>query len=215
MLELQHISVQCVLKRSLKRLPKGNKMNRFLCFLCVLLLAMLAMPALSMADNITYTVDQAIGSSYVAGTITTDGTIGILSTANIVGWNLSMTGTETGSFSSTYPLTPGRNPVTVDGNYLTADSTGLFFNFSSPTFGEFYFDNSAYPILQIVNWSTGQILAGNETETLPQLISSTTVAMSGNQMIASAPVVATPEPGTAGLMLFGVAALLALRKLAG
>ena len=41
--------------------------------------------------NITYNVNLTFGSAgSMVGTITTDGTIGVLSTSNIVSWNLTL-----------------------------------------------------------------------------------------------------------------------------
>ena len=44
-----------------------------------------------MADDITYTVNQSLLPGAISGTITTDGTLGTLGIADVVGWNLTST----------------------------------------------------------------------------------------------------------------------------
>jgi hypothetical protein len=180
-------------------------------FLCAVLFALLLLPAVVMADNITYTVNQTVtggGSVNMAGTITTDGTQGTLVLANILSWDLSLTGDVTGAVQSSLP-----GSITLAGDALTADSTGLFFNYSGinslllfqtnlPSGGFQQAEWTQITGIDIVNGGTTPIYIYSEAET-------------GNQMIASAPpAVATPEPGSLVLIVAGLAALLALRKLA-
>ena len=46
------------------------------------------------ADDATYAVNLIFGSGSMVGTITTDGTDGVLNTSDIVSWNLTVTGLE-------------------------------------------------------------------------------------------------------------------------
>ena len=88
---------------------------------------------------ITYNVNISFGASgSMVGTITTDGTQGVLSVANIVGWSLTLT--DYGTNSTT--LTPG-NSAFSSGNYdtggqsngaLSATPTGLTFTYSNAGF---------------------------------------------------------------------------------
>ena len=65
------------------------------------------------------------GTGTATGSITTDGTLGVLATANITDWNILV---QDGAFSFT--LAPGSSQfMFVSGTKLTATSTGLFFNF--------------------------------------------------------------------------------------
>ncbi len=86
-------------------------------------------------NNITYNVNLTFGSGSAVGTITTDGTIGVLTPSNIVNWNLTLNdGTKTGV------LTPSN--TTVSGSGLSATSTNLLFDYS--TWGtQFGFSSSA------------------------------------------------------------------------
>jgi hypothetical protein len=70
-------------------------------------------------------------SDTVAGTITTDGTIGILQSNNILGWSLQLNDNLRPADDVT--LTPANSGIWIDtGNGLTASSTGLSFDFSLP-----------------------------------------------------------------------------------
>ena len=42
------------------------------------------------AAPITYNVNQTIGAGSVVGTVETDGTLGVLGTANFIAWNLAL-----------------------------------------------------------------------------------------------------------------------------
>jgi len=67
------------------------------------------------ASNITYNVNLTFGSAgSMVGTITTDGTIGVLNTSNIVSWSLTLADSATNSTL----LTPG-NSAFSSGNYNT------------------------------------------------------------------------------------------------
>jgi hypothetical protein len=100
-------------------------------------LASLAMASTSAYAAVTFNVNIPGGmSDYVTGTITTDGTIGDLTTANITGWNL----TVFGSNAVTTTLVSGNGTaLRVGGNALEATATELLFDFSDT--------NSAYLIV--------------------------------------------------------------------
>jgi hypothetical protein len=79
----------------------------------------------SNADAIIYNVDQTIGAGSVIGDIQTDGTTGILDSANIIGWNLELNGV-----GASLNLT-NSNSVVFDGGFdVTATATNLLFNYS-------------------------------------------------------------------------------------
>jgi hypothetical protein len=103
--------------------------------------------------NIIYTVNETITgplngvagnptqTDSVVGTVVTDGTIGILHTANIVGWDLNLNDLTNPQYS--YDLKTSNSLISVDtGNVLSANATDLFFNFSGT--GAFAFQAS-YP----------------------------------------------------------------------
>jgi hypothetical protein len=89
--------------------------------------------------DIIYDVNLAVAIGSATGSITTDGVIGVLSTADITGWNLTLNdGTRTHLLQG-----PSLNSsVAVRGSHLTASATGLFFNFSGSDEGDVIFDDS-------------------------------------------------------------------------
>jgi PEP-CTERM motif len=88
---------------------------------------------------VTYAVNRTITSAFdsgnplqsdsVVGTITTDGTIGVLHTANILSWDLNLI--DHLNAANNYELTPSNSGIPVDsGSVLLANATGLYFDFS-------------------------------------------------------------------------------------
>jgi PEP-CTERM motif len=68
-------------------------------------------------------------SDTVSGSITTDGTLGILQSSNILSWNLDITDNLNAAYDVV--LTPSNSGIVEDiGNGLTASATGLSFDFS-------------------------------------------------------------------------------------
>jgi hypothetical protein len=99
-------------------------------------------------STIVYNVNLAIGAGGVAGTITTDGTVGLLGTSNILAWNLTVTGNGGVTFdlvsgNGASGVEVGNNTSVFDPNIgnadLTADATNIYFNFSGTDGGYFGF----------------------------------------------------------------------------
>jgi hypothetical protein len=79
------------------------------------------------ANATTYNVNQMFGGGGVAGTIDTDGTLGVIGTGNVTGWSLNLT-----DLSGSFLLTGGVNSqVLISGSAFTATATNLLFNFSA------------------------------------------------------------------------------------
>lgn len=92
-----------------------------------LLSLLLSVASLCNAASITYYIDQTVGAGGVTGDIVTDGTLGVLGTANILEWNLSPSdGTLTGADFGPNALAS----QSVLGSDLSATATQLSFNFS-------------------------------------------------------------------------------------
>ncbi len=84
------------------------------------------------------TVNDTVGAGTVTGTITTDGTLGILHTANIIDWDLVLKN----GFGTTLDLTGPSAAAPVEGadvvgSDLTASAQSLSFNFSATDGGFF------------------------------------------------------------------------------
>jgi hypothetical protein len=91
----------------------------------------LGVAALCGAANITYNVSLFIGNGSVAGTITTDGTIGVLSRSNFVSWNLGMTDGSFSDGNNGFVTLTNSNSVLTYGGSVTATAGQLTFNFNT------------------------------------------------------------------------------------
>ncbi len=164
-----------------------------------------------MKASIVYSVNTTITNSdptgnplqsdTVSGSITTDGTIGVIVTADVLSWNLNLI--DNLHSANDYQLTPADSSLFEDiGSGLTATATGLFFNYSDGG-AEFLIQHSYGSGYNYFCFSAtgGSCLAG---ETIaPQYVYSDGVVATG----AAAPVGnqplsgAAPEP--ASMLLLG------------
>ncbi|NKB58712.1 MAG: PEP-CTERM sorting domain-containing protein [Alphaproteobacteria bacterium] len=89
------------------------------------------------AQAILYNVDQTIGIGGVTGTISTDGTIGILGNGNISDWNLVLDdGVSTFNLLGDGSGGDNSNVLVIGGNF-SATATDLLFNFDGAGFALF------------------------------------------------------------------------------
>ena len=88
------------------------------------------------ATSAAYNVNLAVGTDTVVGQIVTDGTIGVLGPANILSWNLTLTGT---GVTTNLTSTGGESGFVLAGSDLTATANNLFFNYSGTDSGDFVF----------------------------------------------------------------------------
>ena len=88
-------------------------------------LSIAGLTAAASAAPLTYNVARTIGAGSVAGIITTDGTFGVLATANVTAWSLTLND-GIGSFA----ITEGNSQFAIVGSGLTADVDSMDFNFS-------------------------------------------------------------------------------------
>jgi hypothetical protein len=202
--------------------------------IAALLLGMLT-ATLVQAAPATYTVNETITgplngtpgnptqTDSVIGTITTDGTLGILHAGNIVSWSLDLLDVTNPSFS--YDLTTSNSLISVDtGSVLSADATGLFFNFSGT--GSFAFQANSpgafsgyhYWCLS-ENWfgcldgnsiAPDNVYAGAAGDDLV-VAAAGTQGQVGNAPLDQGPVPAVPEPSIYALLALGLG-LVASRK---
>jgi hypothetical protein len=205
-----------------------NEVRWFGRFLVIAFITATLSSSIARAD-IMYAVDTTIVSAdptgnplqsdTVDGSITTDGTIGVLAQADILSWNLNLI--DNLNSANDVDLTNANSAIVVfSGNNLTATATGLFFNYSGTgQFGiqedGFFFSGEHY-----FCFSTGSVdcLAG-ETITpgdvfLDGVVATGAAAPVGTQPLG--PTTSTPEPSSVislATMLAGVAFL--ARKRAG
>ena len=150
--------------------------------------------------NITYNVNLTFGSQGSAvGTITTDGTLGALTTSNIVSWNLTLADSPTNSTL----LTPG-NSAFSSGNYntggqpnndFTATSTTLTMTYSN---GGFWSVSGASGQFCMTDWSNcfGPIAYGTWSINGDSAYSDSSVGAGSSQIIGTGGTVATPVTST-------------------
>lgn len=169
------------------------------------------------ASEITYYVNLAIGAGSATGDIVTDGTIGTLSTSDIVSWNLLVN-----DGASAYDMIPSDSSVGFTNGSPTATATQLLFTFTDPdnpnlVTGLIYFE-AFTPAFDIITLCfEGSSGCGYVTTYEPEISISgynvinnsrveQYVPISGTDVIASASAAAaTPEPSSFILLLAGLA----------
>ncbi len=147
----------------------------------ILLSAAMVSPSLLRADNITYNIDQTVGAGSVTGTITTDGTIGVLNTGGVIDGPVGFAGNIVAvnlvlsDGTNTEPLSGGI--FSSVGSDLIASATDLTFDFGAPDAGGFalysgyaFYDQLCYSAacggISIYNVDLdGQTVATSETGT--------------------------------------------------
>jgi hypothetical protein len=147
----------------------------------------------------------------VLGTITTDGTLGVLSAGNILSWNLELI--DHLNASKNFLLTPSNSEVVhVFGNALTATATDLSFDFSQAG-AEFLIQgdnrgNSFHAISSGYNYfcfsaTGGWCLAGESI--VPDYYATDGVIVTASGIQPLDPVhSAVPEPATISLLALGL-----------
>ncbi len=90
------------------------------------------------AASITYNlVIGSVGAGSVSGLITTDGNLGFLAVSDIVNWDIMLKPNPGTPFTLRGPLSGNNSGLETSGSGLSANSTGLFFDFANPGFALF------------------------------------------------------------------------------
>ena len=205
--------------------------------------ALLALGVLFAAQaqaSTTYTVDETITgplngtpgnptqTDSVVGTVTTDGTIGVLHAGNLVGWDLKLI--DVTAPANSYELTSANSLISVDtGSVLNASATGLFFNFAGTgAFGFQASDPGAYSGFHYWCLSEGwygcldgnsiapnNVYAGNAGDDLVVAATGTEGQVGDSPLDPTPPVTAIPEPPLPALFGLGLAVVAVARRLRG
>ena len=165
-------------------------------------------PLLCSADSVVYPIDETVGGGGVTGYVETDGTIGALSTGNVLDWDLLLNdGTST--FELLGPLSGNTNSAfSVIGSALTATQGQLFFDFDSSDPGTAIFQSpfvgsgQDYWCLQTGS-DCGLQTAAQSLELDPTAAIQMT-NFSGNQPISGPSSMVVPEPAVTASLLLGL-----------
>lgn len=152
------------------------------------------------ASAAEYLVNISGNGVSATGSITTDGTVGVLSESNITDWLLSL---DDGSGAFTLDG-PSNSEVWLIGTALSATATDLLFDFSRSGF--LLFQNPSVGSGTNFACFTGNSVCGGGTNRISITVGNFGggVPQSGVQSIASiGSAAAVPEPSTWALMLLG------------
>jgi hypothetical protein len=167
------------------------------------------------ASSITYDVDQTVGAGSVTGFIETNGTPGVLSSGDILDWNLTLNDGTT-IFDLLGPLSGSNSQLDLQGSDLSATATQLLFNFNDTSEGfvlfqapntgskqDFWCPADADTVNTCANEPSGEALQISPTGTLQfSSLSGTAV------VIASVSTSVVPEPSSIPFAVAGLFGIL-------
>jgi hypothetical protein len=149
----------------------------------------------------------------VVGSVTTDGTLGVLGPANILDWNLELI--DHLDPTQNFTLTKADSYlVSASGTALTASATGLSFDYGG--YGEFLIQVSPYSGAQYFCLSTGVYACAAGETISPGDVFQDGVELVGNDApVGVQPLSPVPEPAAVSLFLAGVTGLAFMRRRQG
>jgi len=107
-------------------------------------LAVLALSTVAFAT--TYNINITLGAGTATGQVITDGTLGTLSTSNILDWNITLSDGGVNTVVLTGPLSGNNSFFTVLGSNLSATATQLLFAFTPAGQNYAFFETNGAPV---------------------------------------------------------------------
>ena len=168
------------------------------------------------ASAITYVGNRTVGASNVSLSITTDGTLGVLSQANIIDWTVTVSDALN---SGTFIPGPG-NRFTLLGSAVSASATELGFDFGSAN-GVMVFGNTEngapgkYYCIDAVGGKCGiAFLGGEYADPFSDSTNFYSKAGGGRIVLANVADTGVPEPSSWALLIagFGLTGAVARRR---
>ena len=146
-----------------------------------------------------FNVNRTIGVGSVVGTIETDGTIGVLATANILDWTLTLNDGSS-PFTLLGPLSGSNSALGITGTSFSESASQLLFDFSNNSGAWVLFQNSN--IGSSINFwcldgASGGCSGSVSGETVATTLGSDVFASrSGVLAVADSELAPVPEPAT-------------------
>lgn len=163
--------------------------------------ALLASVTAATAGNAaTYVLDRTINAGSAIGTITTDGSLGVLGNGNIIDYSITVS-----LAGLTRTITKAEGSWSIVGTALTASANALSFDFGAPSGDYAYFSSAGayFPTFYCLQASRGGCIDSNGSgEGVQTYNVSTRTARSGTVQFAQT-MSAVPEPATWATMLLG------------
>lgn len=179
---------------------------------------LLSGPVVAAAADITYNVDETIGAGSVVGTVTTNGTIGILKTSQVVAWDLTLTAPNLAGGPSVEITNLNGSFGQYNKGGLSATATTLSFDYGGTGYG-FIFDGTS----NFDYWCGASIAASScnfETDPAETIGPSSSNADADAQVLSEAgvgekvigTVSAVPAPTTFALFSLGLVGIGIVRR---